>query len=116
MFLAIPRMLSTLRHPIIWHVGNATRSLGSHAGVIKEIIDRCLHRMRCWLTLAKATCAAEFPSFEIIQAIYIYICMLCYANVMLCHVMFFYVCYVMLCYAMLCYVILCYAVLPCALL
>ena len=62
-------MLSTLRRPIVWHVGNATRSLGNHTGVSSDIVDRCLHRMRCWLTLAKATCAAEFPSFEIIQAI-----------------------------------------------
>ena len=61
-------MLDILRKPIVWHVGNKIYSLGSHSGVSDEVIDRCLQRMRCWLTLLKATCAAEFPSFEIMQA------------------------------------------------
>ena len=61
-------MLDILRKPIVWHVGNKLYSLGSHSGVSDEVIDRCLQRMRCWLTLLKATCAAEFPSFEIMQA------------------------------------------------
>ena len=74
-------MLRTLRRIIVWHVGNVTRSLGSHAGVADDIVDRCLQRMRCWLTLLKATCAAEFPIFEIMQATDIYIYMYLYSYI-----------------------------------
>ena len=65
-------MLSTLRRPIVWHVGNRIHSLGSNFDISEEVIQRCLQRMRCWLTLMKATCAAEFPSFEIMQALSIF--------------------------------------------
>jgi hypothetical protein len=61
-------MLDTLRRPLVWHIGTKTYSLGSCSGVSTDIINRCLDRMRCWVALMKATCAAEFPSFEVIQA------------------------------------------------
>jgi hypothetical protein len=60
-------MLSTLRRPLVWHLGNQSFCLGSSSGVSDEIITRCLDRMRCWKLLMKATVAAEFPSFEIMH-------------------------------------------------
>jgi hypothetical protein len=62
-------MLTTLRSPLVWHVGSRTCSLGSSSGVPVDIIERCLERMRCWITLMKATAAVEFPSFEIMHAL-----------------------------------------------
>ena len=60
-------LLSTLRRPLVWHLGNQSFCLGSSSGVSDEIITRCLDRMRCWKLLMKATVAAEFPSFEIMH-------------------------------------------------
>ena len=62
-------MLETLRSPLVWHVGSKTCSLGSSSGVPADILERCLQRMRCWITLMKATAAIEFPSFELMHAL-----------------------------------------------
>ena len=56
-------MLDILKSPVVFHVGRAMKTLGGD--IPEEIISRCLERMRCWITLMKATCLAEFPSWEI---------------------------------------------------
>ena len=60
-------MLDTLKSPIVFHIGKAMKTLGGE--VPEEVICRCFERMRCWITLMKATCLAEFPSYEITHAL-----------------------------------------------
>ena len=60
-------MLDILKSPIVFHVGRAMKTLGGD--IPEEIICRCLERMRCWITLMKATCLAEFPSWELTHAL-----------------------------------------------
>lgn len=58
-------MLETLRKPLVWNVSGKVQSIGCEGGVPRDIIERCLGRMRCWIKLMQATVAVEFPSFEI---------------------------------------------------
>jgi len=57
-------MLNLLSKPIVWVVGKHTCSIGQEGGVPQSLIDTCLARLRCWVTLAKATLSAEFPHFD----------------------------------------------------
>ena len=61
-------MLKFLSTPMVFTVGNDVRSLGEAGGVPETIVESCLARMRCWVALARAACAAEFPHFEVAQA------------------------------------------------
>ena len=58
-------MLDTLSRPLVYNVGGKVHSLGMEGPFPRVIIDRCLARMRCWVKLARATLAVEFPSFEL---------------------------------------------------
>ena len=58
-------MLDTLSRPLVYNVKGKVHSLGIEGPLPRAIIDKCLGRMRCWLKLAKATIAVEFPSFEL---------------------------------------------------
>ena len=58
-------MLETLRRPLVWNVSGTVRSIGCEEGVRRDIVVRCLDRMRCWIKLMRATVAVEFPSFEV---------------------------------------------------
>ena len=54
------RKSKLVSHP--WTRGG--RSIGRPGGVHDDLFDRCLQRMRNWVTLAKATLRAEVPDFE----------------------------------------------------
>ena len=61
-------MLKLLKHQVVWTVNGTTHSIGVESGVPRDIVDRCLGRMRAYLVLARAALDAEFPSFEIAQS------------------------------------------------
>ena len=61
-------MLETLRSPIIWHAQGRQFMLGSNQGAPLQVRQRCVERMRNWVTLARAAVSAEFPAFELSQA------------------------------------------------
>ena len=65
-------MLKTLSKPIVWTVKGKLRSIGFSRGVPDDIKERCLKRMGCWVVLAKAVARAEFPSFEIVNALSVF--------------------------------------------
>lgn len=55
-----PRTI-TLHQPVI------LRSIGG-GGVHPEVVDRCMARMAAWVRLVMSTIAAEFPSWEVLNA------------------------------------------------
>lgn len=55
-----PRTI-TLHQPFI------VRSIGG-GGVHPEVVDRCMSRMAAWVRLVMSTIAAEFPSWEVLNA------------------------------------------------
>ena len=64
--------LAQLKPPIFFHVGKTMKTLSSSAGVGRAIVEKCLGRMRAWVTLAVSAIEAEFPHFEICLAIEIF--------------------------------------------
>ena len=64
-------MLNLLKEYVVWHVNGDTRSIGFEHGVPRDIVDRCIQRMRSYVVLARAALAAEFPSFEISQVTWV---------------------------------------------
>jgi hypothetical protein len=60
-------MLQILRQSVVWHLRSKTYSMGAEEGVPEETIEACFGRMRSWMILARASMAAEFPSWEIAQ-------------------------------------------------
>ena len=65
-------MLKMLSNPIVWTYKNKINSIGQSGGVSQAIIDACLRRMCNWVYLAKATVYAEFPNFEVVNAMVIF--------------------------------------------
>ena len=65
-------MLKQLNSPVIFYVGKHLRTLGSNAGVARDVMDRCLGRMQAWVKLAVSAMEAEFPHFEVAQAFEIF--------------------------------------------
>ena len=61
-------MLETLKSPLVFQIGYATKCFGDTAGVSQATQQRCLARMQAWIKLAEAAVACEFPTFEIAQA------------------------------------------------
>ena len=66
-------MLVHLRtpHTMLLH-GRTPKTIGSSDGVPQAVIDRCLARMRTWLRLALDVVQAEWPMFEIVQAMTVF--------------------------------------------
>ena len=64
-------MLNLLKEYVVWHVNDNSRSIGFEHGVPRDIVDRCIQRMRSYVVLAHAALAAEFPSFEISQVTWV---------------------------------------------
>ena len=62
-------MLQILRQPVVWHLSGKMYSIGAEQGVPEATIEACFGRMRSWVILARASLAAEFPSWEIAQDI-----------------------------------------------
>eukprot|EP00973_Karenia_brevis_P011147 1508861-Karenia_brevis.AAC.1 len=62
-------MLKTLSEPIVWAVKGQVNSIGIVGGVPQDIINKCLARMACWSKLLRATVAAEFPSFGLVNVL-----------------------------------------------
>ena len=65
-------VLTQLKSPIVFNIGNRMKTLGSSTGVKRAIVDTCLGRMQAWVKLAVAAIEAEFPHFEICQAFEIF--------------------------------------------
>ena len=65
-------MLNMLSKPLVWTYKNKIYSIGQTGGVSQFIIDACLRRMCNWVYLAKATVYAEFPNFELVNAMVIF--------------------------------------------
>ena len=61
-------MLKLLKRQVVWTVNGTTHSIGVESGVPRDIVDRCLGRMRAYLVLARAALDSEFPNFEIVQS------------------------------------------------
>ena len=64
-------MMDLLKEYVVWHVNDNSRSIGFEHGVPRDMVDRCIERMRSYAVLARAALAAEFPSFEISQVIWV---------------------------------------------
>ena len=62
-------MLDILKTQVVYVVGNSTYSIGCETGVPDYIINQCLDRMKAYVVLARATLAAEFPSFELAEVV-----------------------------------------------
>ena len=60
-------MMNLLKEYVVWHVNGDSRSIGFERGVPRDIVDRCMERMRSYVVLARAALSAEFPSFEMSQ-------------------------------------------------
>jgi len=62
-------VLDLLMRPrtITLHQPNILRSIGG-GGVHPEVVDRCMSRMAAWVRLVMSTIAAEFPSWEVLNA------------------------------------------------
>ena len=58
-------MLDTLSQPLVFTVGGKMRTLGFDGPFPRDIIDRCLARMRAWTRLMYGIISVEFPSFEL---------------------------------------------------
>ena len=58
-------MLDTLSKPLVFTVGKRVRSIGFDGPFPRDIIDRCLARMRAWTKLMYGIISVEFPYFEI---------------------------------------------------
>lgn len=54
-------------HPIILHKQGIVRSLGGST-LQPEMVDKCISRMVAWVRLVMASIAAEFPSWEVLNA------------------------------------------------
>jgi len=54
-------------HPIILHKQGRVRSLGGNT-LQPEMVNRCISRMVAWVRLVMASIAAEFPSWEVLNA------------------------------------------------
>ena len=65
-------MLEMLSRPLVWTYKNKIHSIGHSGGVPQFIIDACLRRMCNWVYLAKATVYAEFPNFELVNAMVVF--------------------------------------------
>ena len=63
------QMLSVLKQQVAFHIpGGPDVVVGSVQGAQPAVVDRCLARMRNWITVMEATIAAEFPSYEVLQS------------------------------------------------
>ena len=71
MFGCTSVMLDLLKEHVVWHVNDNSRSIGFEHGVPRDIVDRCIQRMRSYVVLAHAALAAEFPSFEVSQVTWV---------------------------------------------
>ena len=60
-------MMNLLNEYVVWHVNDDSRSIGFEHGVPRDIVNRCMDRMRSYVVLAHAALSAEFPSFEMNQ-------------------------------------------------
>jgi hypothetical protein len=62
-------VIDLLKRPrtITLHQPNILRSIGG-GGVHPEVVDRCMSRMAAWVRLVMSTIAAEFPSWEVLNA------------------------------------------------
>ena len=47
-------------------------SLGAHDGVPRAMVDRCVGRMKAFVTLAREAVSAEFPDFELSYALRVF--------------------------------------------
>ena len=61
-------MLTTLQHPVIFHLNGEAKSFGFACGVPEPMKRKCLARTQAWVKLAAAALEAEFPCFELAQA------------------------------------------------
>ena len=50
----------------------AMYSLGAHDGVPRAMVDRCVGRMKAFVTLAREAVSAEFPDFELSYALRVF--------------------------------------------
>ena len=64
-------MLNLLKEYVVWHINGRSRSIGFENAVPRDIVDRCIQRMRSYMVLARAALEAEFPSFEISQVTWV---------------------------------------------
>jgi hypothetical protein len=62
-------VIDLLQRPrtITLHQPNILRSIGG-GGVQPEVVDRCMSHMAAWVRLVMSTIAAEFPSWEVLNA------------------------------------------------
>jgi hypothetical protein len=70
-------MLSIIKKPITIYLpqrggGSRPKVLGSSRGVSDALVTRCMKHFKLWTTLVRATLAAEFPGFEILQTFSIF--------------------------------------------
>ena len=67
-------MLDCLKaQPLAVPTGTATfKTIGNRHGVPPSIINSCLQRLSCWVKLCVHVMRAEFPNFELIQALSIF--------------------------------------------
>ena len=64
-------MLETLRkNAKLVHVNGEMRQIGGVENVTDDVIARCLGRMAAWCELGEEISEAEFPNFEILQALH----------------------------------------------
>ena len=64
-------MMDLLKEYVVWYVNDNSRSIGFEHGVPRDMVDRCIERMRSYAVLARAALAAEFPSFEMSQVTWV---------------------------------------------
>ena len=66
-------MMKMLRQPVVWQMGGgAMYSLDAHDGVPRAIVDRCVGRMKAFVTLTREAVSAEFPDFELSYALRVF--------------------------------------------
>ena len=65
-------MLKMLRRPVVWQMRGAMYSLGAHDGVPRAMVDRCVGRMKAFVTIAREAVSAEFPDFELSYALRVF--------------------------------------------
>lgn len=65
-------MLGFLSQVRLLKFGDKEKAIGSPTPLHADMIDRCLGRLRCWVSLAVQVVQAEFPSWEILQSFSIF--------------------------------------------